>query len=71
MSIEIFWVVWNPIGRNPVVRHKTEKDATNEANRLARNNPGQEFVVLQSKRSCVTTTVTQIEHVGDYSRNYF
>lgn len=43
-----FWLVWNPHGRAPQVRHPNEASATAEAERLARSNPGQTFVVLAS-----------------------
>mgnify|MGYP007007270210 CR=1 FL=1 len=41
-----FWVVWNPNGQNPRYRHASRLDAEQEAGRLARANPGQEFFVL-------------------------
>lgn len=43
-----FWMVWSPAGRTPTVQHLSEASAKNEANRLARANPGSEFHVLQS-----------------------
>lgn len=43
-----FWVVWNPVNRNPLVKHQYLKDAKAEALRLAANNPGQEFYVLRT-----------------------
>lgn len=43
-----FWLVWNPAGRAPQVRHATEAIATAEAERLARLHPGQTFVVMSS-----------------------
>lgn len=43
-----FWFVWNPGGRNPAFRHRSEESAVDEAERLARNNPGETFVVLES-----------------------
>lgn len=45
-----FWLVWNP-KRNewpPSVRHATHTLALQEAMRLARINPGEEFIVLQA-----------------------
>lgn len=44
----VFWVVWNPEGRNPKVRHPTQEMATQEAKRLAAAYPGERFVVLES-----------------------
>ena len=43
-----FWLVWNPAGRPPLYRHESQLAATSEAERLARANPGQTFVVLES-----------------------
>lgn len=43
-----FWMVWNPEGHAPTHRHATLERAVAEAERLARANPGQAFVVLSS-----------------------
>lgn len=43
-----FWLVWNPTGKNPSYRHPSEASAITEAERLARENPGNTFVVLQT-----------------------
>lgn len=43
-----FWLVWNPQGSNPRHQHQSEQSAITEAERLARGNPGQTFVVLES-----------------------
>lgn len=45
---EPFWFVWNPNGRVPVYQHPSAKAAVAEAERLARLNSGETFVVLQS-----------------------
>lgn len=47
-----FWMVWNPRGNAPVVRHASEKQARDEAERLARTNPGHRFHVLENKGCC-------------------
>lgn len=61
---EVFFVVWNPQGRAPMVTHQREGNAVKEAERLAAMNPGQRFYVLESKtvseRRSVTTT--RLEH---------
>lgn len=43
-----FFVVWNPNGRNPTMRHKSEQAARAEALRLARENQGQQFFILEA-----------------------
>lgn len=43
-----FWLVWNPNGHSPAYKHPSPERATAEAERLARVNPGQTFVVLES-----------------------
>lgn len=42
----VYFVVWCPAGGPPSVRHDTQDQATKEAERLARESPGREFVVL-------------------------
>lgn len=42
----IFYMVLNPNGRMPSFRHDTHKSAVDEAQRLAKENPGQEFFIL-------------------------
>lgn len=42
----LFWCVWAEGGGSPTVKHETFPDAKREAQRLARANPGQRFVVL-------------------------
>ena len=49
MDEQPFFVVWNPSGGNPRYRHTTERLARHEAIRLARENPGQSFFVLEAK----------------------
>lgn len=48
-----FWLVWTEAGRNPQYRHDSEPSALREAQRLAREHPGQKFVVMQSVASYV------------------
>lgn len=45
---ETKWFVWNPHGNVPSFEHPTEQNAKIEAERLARLNPGQKFLVLRS-----------------------
>lgn len=51
-----FWMVLGPQGM-PVVRHYSEAEAKKEAERLARANSGQEFVVLRSVSACIRSDV--------------
>lgn len=46
MNIIPFFVVWNPINRSPMMRHKSHNEAKTEALRLASLCTGQEFFVL-------------------------
>jgi hypothetical protein len=50
--MEKFWMVWNENNMIPVVRHLTEGSARDEAERLARKHPGQEFHILKYAGSC-------------------
>lgn len=43
-----FWMVWNPNGRQPRHMHMNRVAADQEAQRLARENPGEQFFVLKS-----------------------
>lgn len=45
-SNQPFWMVWNPQGRAPTVRHLSNNAAIAEAERLARQCPSQQFFVL-------------------------
>lgn len=47
-SYRPFWFVWNPAGHAPTYKHFNEGEAIREAERLAKQNPGQDFIVLQS-----------------------
>ena len=42
------YLVWNPGNRNPRGTHPKRPDALTEARRLAKENPGEEFVILES-----------------------
>lgn len=46
--MEKFWLIWNPVGRAPSCKHPTEFEAIAEAERLAKQNPGQEFITLEA-----------------------
>ena len=65
-----FWLVWNPQGHAPTRQHDTRDSAKREAERLARANRGQRFIVLQSMSECVVDEVQHIEH-EDWEENPF
>lgn len=58
---EAFWLVWNPDRSMPSHKHTTEYAAVNEAERLARQHPGEMFVVLQSICARVTDDMRRID----------
>jgi hypothetical protein len=47
-----FFLVWNPEGDVPRVRHADAVDARREAERLARLNPNAAFYVLRAEGRC-------------------
>lgn len=53
---EGFFLVWNPARNVPTVRHPTREAATFEAERLARQQPGDQFFVL---RACTVSCIPQ------------
>lgn len=60
-EIKAFWFVWNVHGGAPRFQHQSESSAIIEAERLARMNPGQTFVVLQSVCARVVTDMQRID----------
>lgn len=65
-SAPSFWMVWNPSGRSPTVRHPDPASAKQEAERLARQERGQTFVVLQSIGECRVRDIDWTEHLGPH-----
>ena len=57
-----FWMVFGLGMSAPIVRHSTFTLAREEASRLARQNPGTKFVVLESCGDCVREDVTWVPH---------
>lgn len=47
-----FWLVWNETRDPPRHKHYSLDDAKREAERLARNNAGQQFHVLEFVGTC-------------------
>ena len=60
-----FWLVWNPNGHAPTRTHETRRSAELEAERLARMNRGQRFIVLQSISERIVDDMKVVEHVAD------
>lgn len=59
---EVFYMVWCPSTGRTKVRHKDKQQAKNEAERLARQNRGQEFHVLCSVASVCVNDVMWTEY---------
>lgn len=66
MAEKPFWVVWNPEGGPPRVRHPSERDADREAIRLAREHRGQTFIVLRSVCSLVAEDIRRTEYEPEF-----
>jgi hypothetical protein len=49
---DVFYTVWRMGGPSPTVQHRFVGDAEREAERLARQNPGATFTVMESYKSC-------------------
>lgn len=56
-----FWMVWSPTGNPPRVKHDSEGRATVEAERLARANPGDTFIVLEAIAARVVENMQRID----------
>lgn len=56
--MEAFWVVWLPTGGPPRVRNAYAHEAQKEAQRLARQSPGEDFFVLLANYHVKRTDVT-------------
>jgi hypothetical protein len=61
-----FWMVWNEGNRQPTFKHKTEESARKEAERLARNCPGEVFHVLKVIATCQKVDVQWTEIEDDF-----
>ena len=55
MTLTRFWLVWNPSRDMPQVKHNTREAAIDEATRLAKLHPGEQFYIL-----CATGIVENI-----------
>jgi len=66
-----FWVVWNPSANSPKVKHNNYTSAVLEAERLSKQYPNQEFIVLQAVcgRTYINTPPVKTLYV-DVSKNH-
>lgn len=60
-----FWMISGTGCGSPTVRHETYERAEIEAKRLARSNPGVEFVILKSERSFQKNEFDTVEYAED------
>lgn len=58
---EAFYLVWCEDGNPPTFKHDTLESATQEAERLARKNPGRTFVVLQAYSARCVDSMQRID----------
>lgn len=56
-----FWLVWNPERSAPQHMHDTLHSATHEAERLARQNQGETFIVLESVTALAVNRVQRTD----------
>lgn len=61
-EVKDFWVVWNPNGRNPSVRHNNFAAAMQEAERLSKQYPGATLFVLKSQAWAQSRLVVDTRH---------
>ena len=58
---EPFWLVWSPDGGAPTHKHATLESAAGEAERLARRNSGQTFIVMESVSAVVVDNIQRTD----------
>ncbi|MDB6151493.1 MAG: hypothetical protein JWQ44_2941 [Chthoniobacter sp.] len=63
-----FWLVWNPAGRSPTVKHYTRELAETEAGRLAQQYIGQQFFVMKAVAGAVVVDVP-VSSIEIFSRD--
>ena len=56
-----FWLVWNKDGFPPRYMHDSEKSAKLEAERLAKENHGKMFIVLQSISAKIVNPIIEVK----------
>ena len=60
-----FWLVWSNDGYPPKFQHDSPDGAEREAQRLAREKPGQYFYVLEPISRSVKSDVETVRFTGD------
>lgn len=60
-----FFVVWCPTRGAPTVRHDRYDPAIEEAKRLARSTPGEDFFVLQAMKRIVRREPIEVIDLDD------
>lgn len=60
-----FWIVWADMGGSPTVKHLTPESAKREAERLARENSGRVFHVMEVVASCKRNDVLWKDYNND------
>ncbi len=70
MMTKKFYLVWNEQGSCPTYKHPSLEDAEREATRLAKQNPGCKFHVLESVSTLeVPDPVIKTVHLFDLDDN--
>ena len=63
---EKFWIVWSPTGATPPkYRHSTRGAAVSEAERLAREKPGQEFIVMGAESARKVDNMVRVDYSSE------
>lgn len=65
MKAKTFWLVWCHNGGEPSHKHEGYWQAQTEAQRLARANPGKQFVVLEATHAYEVNDMQQTEFTHD------
>ncbi|MBH2008328.1 MAG: hypothetical protein I8H71_01375 [Xanthomonadaceae bacterium] len=61
MEQDTFYMVWSPQGGAPTHKHAALFGAVHEAERLARNNAGKEFYILQAIEGRVVNDMQRVK----------
>lgn len=62
-SFDEFWIVWNPSRTGaPKLQHFSDAEAWEEAERLSKKQPGEQFYVLRSEKAYESVAVVQSKY---------